>query len=172
MQAKTTTAPLERVKILFQVATMHYPFTGVWSTLKRIVEREGYRGLYRGNVSSLVRIFPYAATQFAAFDIFKAALTPAGSSISGAANFLAGAGAGATAVALTYPLDVIRARLAVQVSLAHTLSIHSLRPHNTKERGGEEGEGVDTDACTHAATAPVIGGQLLSPLRGHHPVTD
>jgi solute carrier family 25 protein 16 len=114
-QAKTTTAPLERVKILFQVATIHYPFKGVVPTLRRIVEREGFRGLYKGNVSSLVRIFPYAATQFAAFDIFKAALTPKDAGISGLANFLAGAGAGATAVAFTYPLDVTRARLAVQV---------------------------------------------------------
>lgn len=126
--AKTTTAPLERVKILFQVATIHYPFKGVVPTLRRIVEREGFRGLYKGNVSSLVRIFPYAATQFAAFDIFKAALTPKDAGISGLANFLAGAGAGATAVAFTYPLDVTRARLAVQVEKRHyTGLVHAIQ---------------------------------------------
>jgi len=127
---------LERVKILFQVATIHYPFTGVGSTLKRIVEREGFWGLYRGNTSSLVRIFPYAAIQFATFDALKAALTPKGSSISPIANFLSGAGAGAMAVIFTYPLDVTRARLAVQVDKRHyTGLLHAMHSMWTHEGG-------------------------------------
>lgn len=37
-------------------------------------------------------------------------------------KFLAGSGAGITAVALTYPLDTIRARLAFQVTGEHVYS--------------------------------------------------
>jgi hypothetical protein len=134
--AKTCIAPLERVKILFQVATIHYPYTGVWSTLYRILQREGVRGLYRGNVSSIARVFPYAAIQFAAFDFFKLVFTPTGASVSVMGNFFAGAFAGATAVAFTYPLDVTRARLAVQVEKYHyTGLIDAVRSMWSQEGG-------------------------------------
>lgn len=147
-QAKTTAAPLERVKILFQVATMHYPFTGVANTLRSIVRREGFTGLYRGNVSSLVRIFPYAAIQFAAFDTLKAMLTPSGAGVSPLGNFFAGAGAGATAVVFTYPLDVTRARLAVQVRSHGKRSVSERRKG---EKGAAEGALAHSARVGHSA---------------------
>ena len=113
--AKTAVAPLERVKILFQVRSPNYPYTGVPGTLFRIVQREGFLALYYGNLSSVIRIFPYAAIQFVSFDIYKKLLAP-DNGISLLANFTAGALAGATSVVFTYPLDVARARLAVQLS--------------------------------------------------------
>lgn len=77
---------------------------------------EGVRGLWKGNWSSVVRIYPYAAIQFASFERYKRglrALSPSGSMFFGG-HFLAGSMAGATAVCFTYPLDVVRARLAFQ----------------------------------------------------------
>ena len=58
--AKSSVAPLERVKILYQTRTPHYPFTGIVSTLDRIVQKEGVPGLWRGNSATILRIFPYA----------------------------------------------------------------------------------------------------------------
>ena len=61
----------------------------------------------------MVRIFPYAATQFTSYEQYKKLF----GETSHIGKFLAGSAAGVTAVALTYPLDTIRARLAFQVSL-------------------------------------------------------
>lgn len=134
--AKTSIAPLERVKILFQVNSPHYPYTGVWSTLSRIFQRERLSGLYKGNISSIVRVFPYAAIQFSSFDFFKSVLTPKHEKISLVANFCAGALAGSTATLFTYPLDVTRARLAVQVSqVQYDGMIHALKTMWKNEGG-------------------------------------
>lgn len=75
-----------------------------------------------GNGAQMVRIFPYAASQFTSFEIYKKYLDGIFGETSHIDKFLAGAGAGLTSVALTYPLDTIRARLAFQVSVECLLS--------------------------------------------------
>ncbi|XP_030342407.1 graves disease carrier protein isoform X2 [Strigops habroptila] len=69
--AKTTTAPLDRVKILLQAHNHHYKHLGVFSTLCAVPRKEGYLGLYKGNGAMMIRIFPYGAIQFMAFDQYK-----------------------------------------------------------------------------------------------------
>jgi hypothetical protein len=44
---------------------------GVFTGLKEIIYRENILALYKGNFAQMVRIFPYAATQFTAFEIYK-----------------------------------------------------------------------------------------------------
>ena len=41
---------------------------GVWSGMAKIVQMEGFLGLYKGNAAQMVRVFPYAATQFGTFE--------------------------------------------------------------------------------------------------------
>ncbi|XP_076830394.1 solute carrier family 25 member 16 [Brachyhypopomus gauderio] len=117
--AKTTIAPLDRVKILLQAHNPHYKHLGVCETLRAVPRKEGFLGLYKGNGAMMVRIFPYGAIQFMAFDHYKKFLsTKLG--ISGHIHrLMAGSLAGMTAVICTYPLDVIRARLAFQVTGEH-----------------------------------------------------
>jgi hypothetical protein len=38
------------------------------------MNREGFTGLWRGNMATVLRVFPYAGIQFAAFDVYKRAL--------------------------------------------------------------------------------------------------
>lgn len=71
MCSKTTVAPLDRIKILLQAHSIHYKHLGVFSGLKHIVQKESFIALYKGNGAQMVRIFPYAATQFTAFEIYK-----------------------------------------------------------------------------------------------------
>ncbi len=46
-------------------------FSGVFATLKAVPKKEGYLGLYKGNGAMMIRIFPYGAIQFMAFDHYK-----------------------------------------------------------------------------------------------------
>lgn len=116
MVSKTTVAPLDRVKILLQAHSHHHERHGVFGGIKHIIRSESFIALYKGNGAQMVRIFPYAATQFTSFEIYKRYLDGVFGATSHVDKFLAGAGAGLTAVTLTYPLDTIRARLAFQVS--------------------------------------------------------
>lgn len=73
----------------------------------------------RGNGASVLRVVPYAAFHFTAYENFRGVLAKRvyGSEshhhhIPPWLDLLAGSAAGATAVLLTYPLDLVRTRLA------------------------------------------------------------
>ncbi|KAF8989092.1 mitochondrial carrier domain-containing protein [Cyathus striatus] len=106
--AKTAVAPLDRVKILFQTPNPSYQkYTGTWSgpfqASRDIYQSAGIRGLFQGNSATLVRIFPYAATKFMAYDQFHSLLMPTRAHETNARRFIAGALAGMTAVASPTP---------------------------------------------------------------------
>ncbi|OQR76298.1 graves disease carrier protein-like, partial [Tropilaelaps mercedesae] len=121
MTSKTAVAPLDRIKILLQAHNSAYAQHGVMSGLRGIVLKEGFRGLYKGNNAMMVRIFPYAAVQFLSFETYKKLFRESalGRHSPHASKFLAGSAAGVTAVLATYPLDMVRARLAFQVNGQH-----------------------------------------------------
>jgi len=130
--AKTVVAPGDRVKILFQTsAARKFSWRAVFETGRGIVLEEGTRGLWRGHSATLLRVVPFSATSFATFDPYKAWLRQAAPELNDpAVRFLAGAGAGMTATSLTYPLDVLRARMAAStVSDAEAFDgyIHGVR---------------------------------------------
>ena len=76
---------------------------------------EGVVGLWRGNSATVLRVFPYAGIQFCSFDLYKKMFSSDDSGhLTSLQRLGAGSAAGATAVAITYPLDLLRARLAVQ----------------------------------------------------------
>ncbi|KAJ1981666.1 hypothetical protein H4R34_001988 [Dimargaris verticillata] len=114
--SRTVVSPLERMKIIFQVqgpgaATYH----GVFPTLAKIWREEGAMGYMRGNGTNVIRIVPYSAVQFAAYEQLKTLLMESGKSeLDTPRRLLAGAGAGLASVAATYPLDIVRTRLSVQ----------------------------------------------------------
>ncbi|XP_065841604.1 mitochondrial coenzyme A transporter SLC25A42-like [Oscarella lobularis] len=115
--AKTTVAPLDRTKILFQTSTMQFSLKTAAKLLVKMYEENGIRSLWRGNSATMARIMPYAAIQFMAHEQFKNLLRQNSQSTkplkSPGRRFLAGSLAGVTASSLTYPLDLVRARMAV-----------------------------------------------------------
>jgi len=116
--AKTAIAPLERVKILFQIRSIHYPYQGVIKTLTSIVKNEGILGLWKGNNATVVRIFPYAAIQFFTYENIKKLLNQKSQKnqwVITVGNLTAGGIAGAASVICTYPLDLVRVQLAIAV---------------------------------------------------------
>ena len=128
MCAKSSTAPLDRLKILLQAQHRHYRSYGVFSGFVAIFKQEGLRGYYKGNGAMMLRIFPYAAIQFASYEQYKRLLKPFFNQKTHTSKLVAGSLTGVTAVFFTYPLDMVRARLAYQVheqryrSILHTLT--------------------------------------------------
>lgn len=119
--SKSSTAPLDRIRILFQVNRKR-PFTihGCFEMGIRIVQREGVLGLWSGNTAVVLRVMPYAGLQFASFDQYRSALEGTlGKQHPLGVRFCAGALAGVTATSLTYPLDLLRAQMAVSESSLH-----------------------------------------------------
>jgi len=124
--AKSVVSPLERVKILFQVKSKHYQHeSGIFKTLFAIGQKEGVSGLFRGNLATVARIFPYAAIQFCTYEQVTKYIRQhhnSGASLSPLQHLLAGSIAGAVSVVFTYPLDLARARLAVEVDQKPSLT--------------------------------------------------
>lgn len=124
--AKTSVAPLDRVKVLMQTSSLHAlshisrsgtPYPSILSCLAHITKSDGPTGLFRGNGAMVARIFPYAAVQYTAFEAYNTALSVyvfGPDSRSPLKRFLAGAAAGTTAVFMTYPLDLARTRMALR----------------------------------------------------------
>ncbi|XP_033110121.1 graves disease carrier protein-like isoform X2 [Anneissia japonica] len=132
-------APLDRVKILLQAQNEHYRHLSVTSAVTAVVKKEGFLGLYKGNGAMMIRIFPYGAIQFVSFEQYKKITQSWLGQDSHIARLIAGSGAGVTAVLVTYPLDVIRARLAFQVHGEHYSGIihtfHSIWHQEGKMKG-------------------------------------
>uniref|UniRef100_A0A7S0MXV0 ADP,ATP carrier protein n=1 Tax=Pyramimonas obovata TaxID=1411642 RepID=A0A7S0MXV0_9CHLO len=117
--ARTASAPLDRIKLLFQVQAVSTSgvksdaYTGVWQSFRKIYAEEGLLAFWKGNGTNLIRIVPYSSTQLSANDFYKRLLAGEGGELSVAARLTSGACAGMTATALTHPLDTVRLRLAL-----------------------------------------------------------
>ncbi|XP_053155452.1 mitochondrial coenzyme A transporter SLC25A42 [Hemicordylus capensis] len=126
--AKTAVAPLDRTKIIFQVSSNQFSAKEAYRLIYRTYLNEGFFSLWRGNSATMVRVIPYAAIQFCAHEEYKQRLGSyygfQGKALSPLPRFLAGSLAGATAAMLTYPLDLVRARMAVTPKEMYSNIIH------------------------------------------------
>ncbi|KAL8712934.1 MAG: hypothetical protein Q9220_002792 [cf. Caloplaca sp. 1 TL-2023] len=117
--AKTIVGPLDRVKILFQASNPQFAkYTGSWfgvvTAMRDINRQDGLRGLFRGHSATLLRIFPYAAIKFLAYEQIRFLIIPSPTYETPLRRLLSGSLAGMTSVFITYPLEVIRVRLAFE----------------------------------------------------------
>ncbi|KAH7108086.1 mitochondrial carrier [Auriculariales sp. MPI-PUGE-AT-0066] len=113
--SRTIVSPLERLKIIQQVQPAGgKQYAGVWNSLVRIWQEEGWKGYMRGNGINCVRIIPYSAVQFTTYEQLKKVFVSwRGHELDTPTRLLAGALAGITSVSATYPLDLVRARLSI-----------------------------------------------------------
>lgn len=117
--AKTLIAPLDRIKILFQTSNPDFlkyrgTFTGFFKAGRLIWSSDGILGLYQGHSVTLLRIFPYAAIKFVAYEQIRALLIPNDLKETAIRRFMAGSLSGLASVFVTYPLDLIRVRMAFE----------------------------------------------------------
>eukprot|EP01094_Clydonella_sp_ATCC50884_P028013 TRINITY_DN8284_c0_g1_i2.p1 TRINITY_DN8284_c0_g1~~TRINITY_DN8284_c0_g1_i2.p1 ORF type:complete len:366 (+),score=84.61 TRINITY_DN8284_c0_g1_i2:256-1353(+) len=120
--SRTLTSPLDVVKTLFQLQTQPIGhgtrgrYSGYLPAFGSIAREEGVRAFWKGNYTAIVRLFPYSGIKFLVFENVNCY----GKNKTGGAKpslwwrFVAGACAGTVAVAVTHPLDVIRARFVLQ----------------------------------------------------------
>lgn len=111
--------PLDRVKILFQTSSPQFEkYTGSWFGVVRAVRdinrQDGVRGLFQGHSATLLRIFPYGAIKFLAYEQVRSVIIPTAAQETPLRRFMSGSLAGMTSVFITYPLEVIRVRLAFE----------------------------------------------------------
>ncbi|ABN64770.2 mitochondrial carrier protein [Scheffersomyces stipitis CBS 6054] len=117
--AKTLIAPLDRIKILFQTSNPEFlkyrgKFSGLFRASRRIWVNDGFWGLYQGHSVTLLRIFPYASIKFVAYEQIRNLLIPTDSYETAARRFMAGSLSGLASVFFTYPLDLVRVRMAYE----------------------------------------------------------
>ena len=82
--------------------------------MRSINSTEGVRGLFKGHSATLLRIFPYAAIKFLAYEQFRTVLIPDQRRETPLRRTLSGSLAGVSSVFATYPLELIRVRLAFE----------------------------------------------------------
>lgn len=128
---KTVVAPLDRVKILFQASNPQFAkYTGSWfgvaTAMKDIYRQDGGVGLYRGHSATLLRIFPYAGIKFLAYEQIRNVIIPSQKYETPWRRLVSGSLAGVTSVFFTYPLEVIRVRLAFETKREGRSSLSSI----------------------------------------------
>ena len=125
--SRTAIAPIERVKILYQVSRASVSTS--WLQLApQIWREEGFLAFWKGNTAAVTRVLPYMSLTFLSYEEYRAALQRSGFGKT-SSTIAAGSAAGVTAVALTYPLDLVRhcsglglVNLTLALSLALTLT--------------------------------------------------
>lgn len=141
MVAKSFVAPIDRIKIMYQITSAHFRIRDVPDVALKIIKEEGFTALWKGNTATLIRVFPYSGIQFMVFDRVKThfltkdegneakqhwlladqdtprrSMTKRATRSGGLTPFeslISGMTAGAVSVMATYPLDLTRAQLAV-----------------------------------------------------------
>ena len=111
MIARTCIAPIERIKILFQIQKGSSSYVKL---LTDVLKKEGIKSMWKGNSAAVIRVIPYTSIQFSSFEEYSSALRKFESLPKTPRDLTAGSLAGLTACATTYPLDVVRARMALQ----------------------------------------------------------
>ncbi|USP74563.1 Mitochondrial carrier protein LEU5 [Curvularia clavata] len=129
--AKTVVGPLDRVKILFQTRNPEFAkYTGSWagfpSAIRDIYATAGVRGLFKGHSATLLRIFPYAGVKFLAYEQIRARVIKNKAQETPVRRFVSGSLAGMMSVFFTYPLEVIRVRLAFETNQHARSSLSSI----------------------------------------------
>lgn len=118
--AKTCTAPFDRVRILCQAGTVVSPLQAA----RHVLALDGVAGFWRGNLANLLRIVPNRGVLFMCSDFFKdlfRGFPPHGPGLPPPPPLTplqyvgAGSLSGAVTVVATYPLDLVRGRLASSI---------------------------------------------------------
>jgi hypothetical protein len=169
MIAKSVVAPFDRIKILYQISSAEFHIWKVPGVAKNIIKTEGLSALWKGNLATMIRVFPYSGIQFMVFDRCKTFLLKEQEreyrllqkenihapkprwGLSPLESLFSGMTAGAISVVCTYPLDLTRAQLAVLRRKKHEVNIGflgTLRENHTKRVRNKQSSAVENGIWT------------------------
>ncbi|KAK6943030.1 Mitochondrial substrate/solute carrier, partial [Dillenia turbinata] len=107
----------------------------IWHEASCIIREEGFKAFWKGNIFTIAHRLPYSAVNFYVYEHYKKFLQSIlglerhrenlGTDVS--VRLLGGGMAGVTAASVTYPLDLVRTRLAAQgvgPSIAISFSVY------------------------------------------------
>ena len=100
--------------MLKQLKVPEYEGLSVWRSFVFMWKKEGMYGFLKGNGVNVVRIAPFSAFEFFFYDFYKLHLF-GGVEATASSKLMCGGLTGMTASFLTYPLDLIRTVLSVNV---------------------------------------------------------
>ena len=113
--SRTVTNPMDRLKVLKQVSVSEYKGLNTVQSFAYMWRNEGLYGFFKGNGVNTVRAAPFSAFEFFFYEVYKSTFFPDGQ-VSNWSKLMCGGLTGMTASTLTYPLDLIRTRLTINVA--------------------------------------------------------
>lgn len=137
--------------------------------MKDIKRHEGVRGLFKGHTATLLRIFPYAAIKFLAYEQIRAVVIPSADKETPFRRLISGSLAGITSVFSTYPLELIRVRMAFETKQTGRSSLLDICRQIYHERTSPPRVTASTDAVSSAVTKTVPSFGLANFYRGFAP---
>ena len=119
--SRTLTAPIDRVKIIRQCGSKEYAKVSMKDIFPLILRKEGIAGFFKGNGTNVVRVVPFSAIEFATFDQVKVYYFEEGQKRDKKSLLICGGISGVVASTFTYPLDMIRARLTLNMGMNQSI---------------------------------------------------
>jgi len=110
--SRTTTAPLDRLKVLFQ-ANMGRTQGKIFQEMMIIYQENGWKGFFLGNGTNVLKIVPETGVKFLAYDRFKRVFCRDSHNPRAFERLLSGACAGICSQLVVYPLEITKTRLAL-----------------------------------------------------------
>ncbi|KAG5225292.1 ADP,ATP carrier protein [Salix suchowensis] len=112
--SRTAVAPLETIRTHLMVGSSGHSTAEVF---KNIMQTDGWKGLFRGNLVNVIRVAPSKAIELFAYDTVNKKLSPAAGEqpkLPIPASLVAGACAGVSSTLCMYPLELVKTRLTIQ----------------------------------------------------------
>ncbi|EGC35934.1 hypothetical protein DICPUDRAFT_32594 [Dictyostelium purpureum] len=111
--SRTSTAPLERVKIMYQLNHSRHSMSFL-QTCRTVWSDGGFRGLFRGNLANILKVSPESAVKFATYEYIKRLFAASDADLTSAQRFVSGAVAGIVSHTSLFPLECVRMRLSAE----------------------------------------------------------
>ncbi|XP_035458121.1 probable mitochondrial glutathione transporter SLC25A40 isoform X1 [Spodoptera frugiperda] len=112
--AVTIVSPLELIRTKMQSKKLSY--ADIMSALRQVIKYEGYKGLFRGLGSTLLRDVPFSGLYWTTFETTKNLFNkPDSEKNTFLFNFLCGSVAGSIAALVTLPFDVVKTHQQIEL---------------------------------------------------------